>query len=64
MRWALYEGAKNSSHQRSPDHGYYAAVKSRRDAKLAAISVARQLARRCDHVLRSVDPELVYAIPN
>ena len=24
LRWALYEAAKNSSHGRSPDHGYYA----------------------------------------
>jgi hypothetical protein len=38
-------------------------VKARHDGKIAAISVARELARRCYHVLRSVDPELVYAIP-
>ena len=63
LRWALYEAAKNSSHHRSPDHGYYAAVKARHDGKIAAMSVARKLARRCYHVLRSVDPELVYAIP-
>jgi transposase len=63
LRWALYEAAKNSSHLRSPDHAYYAKVKDRHDGKIAAISVARQLARRCYHVLRSVDPELVYAIP-
>ena len=63
LRWALYEAAKNSSHHRSPDHGYYAAVKVRHDGKIAAISVARKLARRCYHVLRSVDPKLVYAIP-
>jgi transposase len=63
LRWALYEAAKNSSHLRSPDHAYYAKVKARQDGKIAAISVARQLARRCYHVLRSVDPELVYAIP-
>jgi transposase len=63
LRWALYEAAKNSSHHRSPDHAYYAAVKARHDGKIAAISVARQLARRCYHVLRSLDPELVYAIP-
>ena len=24
LRWALYEAAKNASHQRSPDHDYYA----------------------------------------
>jgi transposase len=63
LRWALYEAAKNSSHLRSPDHDYYVALKARHDGKIAAISVARKLARRCYHVLRSVDPELVYAIP-
>jgi hypothetical protein len=55
--------AKNSSHRRSPDHDFYTAVKARHDGKIAAISVARKLARRCYHVLRSVDPDLVYAIP-
>ncbi len=64
VRWALYEAAKNSSHLRSPDHGYYASVKKRHDGKIAAISVARKLARRCYHVLREVDSELVYAIPD
>ena len=63
LRWALYEAAKNSSHQRSPDHDYYAAVKQRHDGKLAAISMARKLARRCYHVVRAVDPDLVYAMP-
>jgi transposase len=63
LRWALYEAAKNSSHQRSPDHDYYASVKARHDGKIAAISVARQLARRCYHVLANLDPQLVYAIP-
>jgi len=46
-----------------PDHDFYAAVKARHDGKIAAISVARKLARRCYHVLRSIEPELVYAIP-
>jgi transposase len=63
LRWALYEAAKNSSHLRSPDHDYDAALKARHDGKIAAISVARKLARRCYHVLRNVDPELVYATP-
>jgi transposase len=63
LRWALYEAAKNSSHGRSPDHAYYATVKERHDGKLAAISVARQLARRCFHTLRAVDPDRVYAMP-
>lgn len=63
LRWALYEAAKNSSHQRSPDHDYYAKVKASHDGKLAAISVARQLTRRCYHILRSIDPDEVYAMP-
>jgi transposase len=63
LRWALYEAAKNSSHRRSPDHDFYTAVKARHDGKIAAISVARKLARRCYHVLRGVPPHQVYAIP-
>jgi len=63
LRWALYEAAKNSSHLRSPDHDFYAAVKARHDGKIAAISVARKLARRCYHVLRNLDPDVVYAMP-
>jgi Transposase IS116/IS110/IS902 family len=63
LRWALYEAAKNSSHLRSPDHDYYAAVKKQHDGKIAAISVAPKLARRCYHVLREVPVDEVYAIP-
>ena len=61
LRWALVEAAINASHQRSPDHAYYHAVKQRHDGKLAAISVARQFARRCYHLLRNLDPDVVYA---
>jgi transposase len=63
LRWALYEAAKNSSHQRSPDHDYYRTVKARHDGKIAAISMARKLARRCYHVLRTMEAESVYAMP-
>lgn len=63
LRWALYEAAKNSSHVTAPDHDYYAAVKKAHNGKLAAISVARKIARRCYHTLRSLDPEVVYAMP-
>jgi hypothetical protein len=59
----LYEAAKNSSHHSSPDHDYYAAVKDRHDGKLAAIAMARKIARRAFHVLRAVNPDVVYAIP-
>ena len=63
LRWALFEAAKNASHRRSPDHAYYTRVKDRHDGKLAAISVARQFARRCYHILRHLDPDVVYAMP-
>ena len=63
LRWALYEAAKNASHHRSPDHDYYADVKEHLNSKLATISMARKLARRCFHVLRAVDPDIVYATP-
>ena len=39
------------------------AVKQAHDGKLAAISMARKLARRCYHTLRNMDPEVVYAMP-
>jgi transposase len=63
LRWALFEAAHNASRNGSPDHDYYTTVKDRHDGKLAAISVARQFARRCYHVLRNLDPDVVYAIP-
>jgi transposase len=64
LRWALYEAAKNSSHHRSPDHDYYAQVKARHGGKIAAISVARKLTRRCYHILRDIDPDQVYVTPD
>ncbi|MBV8985863.1 MAG: IS110 family transposase [Acidimicrobiia bacterium] len=63
LRWALYEAAKNSSRGTAPDHEYYARVKKAHDGKLAAISTARKLARRCYHTLRDIDPDVVYAMP-
>ena len=63
LRWALFEAAHNASRSGSPDHDYYAAVKNRHDGKLAAISVARQFARRSYHLLRNLDPDVVYAVP-
>ena len=54
----------NASHRRSPDHAYYTSVKDRHDATLAAIAVARQFARRCYHILRNLDTDVVYAMPS
>ena len=38
-------------------------MKKAHDAKLATISMARKLARRCYHTLRAMDPDLVYVMP-
>jgi len=37
--------------------------KKAHDGKLAAISMARKLALRCYHTLRSIETEVVYAMP-
>jgi transposase len=63
LRWALYEAGKCASRPTSPDYDYYSAVKQTHDGKLAAISMARKLALRCYHTLRSIEPDQVYAIP-
>jgi transposase len=61
LRWALYEAGKCAARPTAPDYAYYRAVKARHDGKLAALAVARKLARRCYHTLRSIDTEEVYA---
>jgi transposase len=63
LRWALFEAGMAASRATSPDRDYYRAVKQAHDGKLAAISVARKLARRCYHTLREMDPEVVYTTP-
>lgn len=64
LRWALFEAGMCAARATSPDRAYYQAVKQRHDGKLAAISMARKLARRCYHILRSMEPNEVYAIPD
>jgi transposase len=54
LRWALYEAAMCAARPSSPDLAYYRAVRDRRDAQLAVLSVARKLARRCYHTLREL----------
>jgi transposase len=64
LRWALFEAGKSAAKTTSPDRDYYQAVKQAHDGKLAAIAMARKLARRCYHTLRAIDPDAVYAIPD
>ena len=54
LRWALVEAAQCAARRSSPDHGYYLEVKARAGANRAALSVARKLARRVHHDLRSL----------
>jgi transposase len=60
LRWALYEAGKCAARHHSPDYPYYQAVKARHDGKIATLSMARKLARRCYHTLKAVPPELIY----
>ena len=64
LRWALFEAGMAASRATSPDRAYYQSVKNAHDGKIAAISLARKLARRCYHTLREMDPNLVYAMPS
>ena len=64
LRWALFEAGMAASRATSPDRVYYQAVKQTHDGKIAAIAMARKLARRCYHTLRAMDPDMVYAMPS
>jgi transposase len=57
LRWALFEAAQAAARDSSPDHAYYQTVRARLGGKLAALSMARRLARRCYHTLREVGDE-------
>jgi hypothetical protein len=54
LRWALYEAGRCAARQTSPDHAYYERVAHRVGKQRAALSVARKLARRCQHRLRAL----------
>ena len=57
LRWALFEAAKSAARSGSPDHDYYVALSDRLGGKRPALSVARKLARRCYHALRTLGDE-------
>jgi transposase len=54
LRWALYEAAQCAARRGSPDYGYFLEVKERIDSNRAFLSVARKLARRAYHILRTL----------
>jgi len=51
LRWALFEAAKCAARAAAPDHDYYCAVRKRKGANRATLSVARKIVRRCHHTL-------------
>jgi transposase len=54
LRWLLFEAGLAASRKGSPDHAYFCSVRDRHDTQRAALSVARKLARRCYHTLRTL----------
>lgn len=55
LRWALYESAQTASHRAAPDHAYYRDKKATKGHKIAVLSVARKIVRRCHHILVDLD---------
>ena len=51
LRWAVYEAGKTHARTPAPDHGYYAAVKDRKNSQRAALSEARKIIRQAVHIL-------------
>jgi transposase len=52
LRWAVFEAGRHACKPSSPHHDYYLEVAARLGKKRAALSVARELTRRCHHRLR------------
>lgn len=63
LRWAAFEAGKAASHRTSPDNDYYQQVKRRHGGKIAAMSVARKVLKRCYHTLRNLPSDNVYTLP-
>ncbi len=62
LRWALYEAGKTHARSVAPDHGYYAAVKDRKDGKRAALSEARKIVRRACHILTELGDDALATV--
>ena len=64
LRGARYESGQAACRPTSPDRADYLALKARGLSHTrASLTMARKLARRCYHTLRSIDPDQVYAMP-
>src|SRR5438034_773782 len=61
LRWAVYEAGKTHARTSAPDHGYYAAVKDRKNGKRAALSEARKIVRQACHILAELGDDALTA---
>jgi len=61
LRWAVYEAGKTHARASAPDHGYYAAVKDRKNGKRAVLSEARKIVRQACHILTELGDDALTA---
>jgi transposase len=61
LRWAVYEAGKTHARSSAPDHGFYAAVKDRKNSKRAALSEARKIVRQACHILAELGDDALTA---
>jgi len=62
LRWAVYEAGKTHARPAAPDHGYYAAVKDRKDGKRAALPEARKIIRQACHILAQLGDDALATV--
>jgi transposase len=62
LRRAVYEAGRTHARPAAPDHGYYAAVKDRKDGKRAALPEARKIIRRACHILAQLGDDALATV--
>ena len=61
LRQAVYEAGKTHARASAPDHGYYAAVKDRKNGKRAALPEARKIVRQASCILNELGDDALTA---
>lgn len=62
LRWCAYEAGKTHARAGAPDHGYYAAVKDRKNGKRAALAEARKIVRQACHILTDLGDDALATV--
>src|ERR1019366_9652252 len=62
LRRAVYEAGRTHARPAAPDHGYYAAVKDRKDGKRAALPEARKIIRRACRILAQLGDDALATV--